>query len=63
LVGLEEAAAGEKIAALVAFLDPDRQRERCKPGVAFELREGDSVTGEGIIESVALRPNDDRTVD
>lgn len=54
-VGHHTANGGEEIPVLLAFLDWESQRERCKAGAKFELREGITVTAKGSVHSVAKR--------
>src|SRR6478609_6622979 len=55
LVGRESIAAGGSSSRVVAFLDFERERERCKAGRTFELREGTNVTATGTVHVVAKR--------
>jgi hypothetical protein len=55
LVGRENATSGEEVPAIIAFLDWEAQRERCRIGLHFELREGSAVTAVGIVRSLARR--------
>lgn len=54
-VGREQVSAGDDVPALLAFLDWERQRERCHEGSAFELREGARVTATGVVHAIATR--------
>ncbi len=54
-VGREKVNAGEAVPALLAFLDWERQRGRCREGSAFELREGLRVTATGVVHAIATR--------
>lgn len=56
LVGQDNAASGEEVPVILAFLDWEAQRDRCRVGCHFELREGNTVTGVGTVHSIATRP-------
>jgi translation elongation factor EF-Tu-like GTPase len=55
LIGCESVPAGDESPSVLAFLDCEPERERCRAGMKFELREGGIVTGTGIIHAVATR--------
>jgi hypothetical protein len=55
LVGQDQAASGEDVPVLLAFLDWEGQRDHCRIGSQFELREGNAVTGVGTVCSIATR--------
>lgn len=55
LVGQGHAASGEDVPVILAFLDGEAQRDRCRVGGRFELREGYTVTGVGTVHSIATR--------
>ena len=55
LVGQDHAASGGEVPAILAFLDWEAQRDRCRVGGQFELREGNTVTGVGTVHSIATR--------
>jgi hypothetical protein len=54
-VGQGHAASGEDVPVILAFLDWEAQRDRCRVGGRFELREGYTVTGVGTVHSIATR--------
>jgi hypothetical protein len=54
-VGREKVDVGDEVPALLAFLDWERQRERCHEGSVFELREGSRVTATGVVHTIAAR--------
>jgi len=54
-VGQETVSAGEGLPIVVAFLDWEGARARCRLGRQFELFEGAVVTATGIVEAVASR--------
>jgi translation elongation factor EF-Tu-like GTPase len=55
-VGQEQVhAAAEEVAVVLAFLDWERQRDRCRVGTRFELREGGVVTATGAVHVIAAR--------
>lgn len=56
LVGQDHAVSGEEVPVILAFLRSDAQRDRCRIGGRFEVREGDTVTGVGTVLSIATRP-------
>src|SRR5262245_7944996 len=47
--GREEVNPGETVLALLSFLSPRQHRGRVRPGLTFELREGDRVVGTGTV--------------
>jgi hypothetical protein len=55
LVGQEQAHASDDAPVAIAFLDPERHRDRCKVGVRFELREGAMLTATGTVQAVATQ--------
>ncbi|MCC6649010.1 MAG: hypothetical protein IT374_26015 [Polyangiaceae bacterium] len=55
LVGQDTATSGEDVPVLVAFLDWEAQRDRCRVECHFELREGNTVTGVGTVGLIATR--------
>jgi hypothetical protein len=55
LVGQDHAASGEDVPVILAFLDWEKQRDRCGIACQFELREGNTVTGVGTVHSIATR--------
>jgi hypothetical protein len=54
-VGCESSGTDTRVPALVAFMDPEQHRDRCKPGATFELLEGETITARGTVETVAVR--------
>ncbi len=54
-VGREKVNAGDDVPALVTFLDWEQQREKCREGSVFELREGPKVTATGVVQAIATR--------
>jgi len=54
-VGHENASAGDEMAIVLAFVDWERERDRCRVGRAFELREGTVVTATGVVRGIARR--------
>jgi translation elongation factor EF-Tu-like GTPase len=54
-VGREEVSAGDEVPVMLAFLDWEEQRERCRTGTKFELREGPKATATGVVQVVAHR--------
>jgi hypothetical protein len=55
LVGQDHGASGEDVPVILAFLDWEAQRDCCRTGSQFELREGNTVTGVGTVHSIATR--------
>jgi hypothetical protein len=49
------AERGESVAGVIAFLDWQMARERCRVGREFGLYEGDTPTAYGAIEAVGQR--------
>lgn len=47
--GREEVKPGETVLALLSFLSPDQHRGRVRPGLTFQLREGEQVVGTGTV--------------
>jgi len=47
--GHDEVKPGSTVITLLSFLTPEQHRDRVKPGLAFELREGAKVIGKGTV--------------
>ncbi len=52
LVGLESGTSGADLPALIAFVDPERARERCREGARFQLLRGQRVDATGVVRMV-----------
>jgi hypothetical protein len=55
LVSQEHAVSGQDVPIILAFLDWEGQRDRCRIGTHFELSEGSAVTAAGTVHSLATR--------
>jgi len=55
LVGQENAMSGEEVPVILVFLDWEGQRDHCRVGLHFELREGSAITAVGSVRSLATR--------
>jgi hypothetical protein len=55
LVGSESTGVDTPVPAVVAFLDIEQHRNRCKPGATFELLEGGTITAKGTVDAIAVR--------
>src|SRR5690349_6613863 len=52
-VGQSEVNAGDESAVVLAFLDWNQHKKRCRVGTTFELREGSVVTATGVVHVIA----------
>lgn len=50
-VGQQTANEGEEFPVILAFLDWEQQRDRCRVGTRFDLREGGMVTAKGLVQT------------